>query len=141
MNATAQPGTTWRVQAIITLFFTMFFVVGFSSPVVAQTQFTADKDHAISLDAAVLYTTSFQQVDASGVLKAEAFGKDAIVKLLEQPGCVGMRIYYGTGEAGRRVLVLVGVDVDGKDMYLGVLDEKGFPCPPICDESSPLNGN
>lgn len=140
MKSAARSTSIWNVPAMMILSGLMIVVWGFATPVLAQTQFTADKDHSIDLESAVLFTTSFQKVGDSGVLKAEAFGKDALLAVLNQPGCAGLRIYYGTGEDGQRVLVLVGVDVEGKDMYLGVLDERGYPCPPICDESSPLNG-
>ncbi|HLF14748.1 MAG TPA: hypothetical protein VI932_07655 [Bacteroidota bacterium] len=140
MKRTARTTSLRNLPAMI--FFSCVMIIGWGicSPVIAQTQFNADADHSIDLQTAVLYTTSFQQVDGSAVLKAEAFGKEAILALLSQPGCAGMRIYYGTGQDGQRVLVLVGVDVEGKDLYLGVLDDRGFPCPPLCDETSPLNG-
>jgi hypothetical protein len=118
----------------------ILILLGCSSLASAQGQVSADADHAIDLQTAILYLTSFQHSSNADTVRGEAFGRDALLKLLNQPGCVGMRIYFGTKDDGQRVLVLVGVDVEGKDMYLGELDEKGFPCPPICDDSSPLLG-
>src|SRR5579871_5159060 len=43
-------------------------------------------------------------------------GRNIIDKILAQPGCVGMRFYYGLNEEGRKTLVYVGIDNDGKDI-------------------------
>ena len=37
-------------------------------------------------------------------------------QILAQPGCVGMRFYYGLNEDGIKTLVYVGIDADGKDI-------------------------
>jgi hypothetical protein len=63
----------------------------------------------------------------------EYFGRDALMSLLTQPGCTGMRIYYGKTDAANPVLVLVGVDVEGRDMTAYSIKEVGCPCPPFCD--------
>lgn len=139
MSTTSHRGGTRRPRTIV-----MFLAVAVTaalawSPAGAQSQIDAALDHSIDLESAVQFVTSFRLANASEEPAAEAFGRDAIFALLGQPGCVGLRIYHGIAGNGQRVLVLVGVDVEGKDMYLGLLDEKGIPCPPICDESSPLN--
>jgi hypothetical protein len=67
------------------------------------------------------------------------FWKDSIEKLINQPGCVGMRYYYGRQANGAPVLVLVGVDAQGKDMTKGFMAEKSWPCPPFCGWDSVLN--
>ena len=69
---------------------------------------------------------------------AEAFGKNAIEQLLGQPDCVGIRIYNGRKSDGSQALVIVGVSSSGSDMVNGKLLDTGFPCPPICDVTSPL---
>jgi hypothetical protein len=43
-------------------------------------------------------------------------GRNIIDQILAQPGCVGMRFYYGLNEAGQKTLVYVGIDADGKDI-------------------------
>jgi hypothetical protein len=43
-------------------------------------------------------------------------GRNIIDKILAQPGCVGMRFYYGLNEEGRKTLVYVGIDAEGKDI-------------------------
>lgn len=53
---------------------------------------------------------------------SEAFNKQALLEILKDPKCVGMRIYYGVAKdkSGRRDefrMILVGVDAKGNDLY------------------------
>ena len=62
------------------------------------------------------------------------FGKDHIQDLLNQTGCVGIRIYYGkdgTANTDPAQMILVGTDVDGNDMANLIVD-MGRPCPSHC---------
>jgi hypothetical protein len=43
-------------------------------------------------------------------------GRNIIEKILAQPGCAGIRFYYGLNEEGQKTLVYVGMDADGKDL-------------------------
>ncbi|HTR21195.1 MAG TPA: hypothetical protein VMH88_10110, partial [Gemmatimonadales bacterium] len=61
-----------------------------------------------------------------------AFKKEALDRLLAQPGCVGMRIYYGVHPDGRPAMVLVAVDEHGEELLKGALLEQHYPCPPFC---------
>ena len=61
-----------------------------------------------------------------------AFKKSALERLLNQTGCVGMRIYYGMHPDGQPAIVLVGVDQYGEELMDGELLEQSFPCPPFC---------
>jgi hypothetical protein len=58
--------------------------------------------------------------------------------VLAQPGCAGLRFYFGTKPDGSLALVLVGMDENEKDMTDGVIVEDFFPCPPFCDATSLL---
>lgn len=68
-----------------------------------------------------------------------AFEKGAVEKILTQPGCAKLRIYYGKDKNEKLNLVLVGVDTLGKDMAKGSIMEAVAPCPPWCDMTSELN--
>ena len=62
------------------------------------------------------------------------FGKDHIEAILAQPGCVGIRIYYGKdgplpGDPAN--LILVGTDANNHDMSDLIVD-MGIPCPTHC---------
>lgn len=52
---------------------------------------------------------------------AEAFNKAAILEILKDPRSVGIRIYHGIKKGGKRDelrVILVGVDAQGKDLYI-----------------------
>ncbi len=66
------------------------------------------------------------------------FPRQAIEAILAQPGCVGLRFYYGTNPDGTPTLVLVGIDANEADMTAGVMIDNHFPCPPFCDDKSAL---
>ena len=93
----------------------------------------------ISLADASNYTRDFRQANPNAV-KAGGFFKEYVEQVIDQPACVAMRVYYGQDKNQNPVLVLVGVDKDGKDLSGGAVAEVIWPCPPWCDSASPLNG-
>lgn len=66
------------------------------------------------------------------------FPREAIESILNQPGCAGIRFYYGTNADGSDALVLVGIDDKSADMTSGEIIDTHFPCPPFCDDGSAL---
>jgi len=107
------------------------------------------RDHTISLAVAAEYTRRHRTAGSPGgtmeAAKAGAkepngasFHADQVLKLLQQPGCSGLRIYYGRDSKGEKAMVLVGVNAEGKDMTSGIMMELGLPCPPFCDPDSAL---
>jgi hypothetical protein len=99
-----------------------------------------DRDHRISLDAAAALTKRYRDAAGKDPPKAGAFHADQVMKLLQQPGCAALRIYYATKDDGEPGFVLVGVDANDKDMTGGILLEICFFCPPFCGDGSALNG-
>jgi hypothetical protein len=63
---------------------------------------------------------------------AHYFGKDVVEKIMKQPGCVGVRMYYGKHANGKSGLIFVGVDKYGKDLTPIVIAGPGSICPPFC---------
>jgi len=51
-----------------------------------------------------------------GEVRGYYIGRNIIDQILAQPGCVGMRFYYGLNQEGQKTLVYLGVDADGKDL-------------------------
>lgn len=103
-------------------------------------KFTGMEDHSITLSEAAELTANYRETLTSNVETiAEYFGKDALINLLNQTGCVGVRIYYGLDTTGAKKLVLVGADADGNDLYEGTLMERGVNCPTNCSADNPLN--
>jgi hypothetical protein len=103
--------------------------------------FNGGEDHSISLTDAAALTANYRNSQSTGAILGEYFGKDAINSILSQTGCVGIRIYYGQDTTGVKKLVITGVDSNGDDLYNGTLAERGFPCPPTCSTSNPLNSS
>lgn len=95
-------------------------------------------DHSMTLSDARKLTGNFQKNAAPDSAKGGYFWKDAVEKVINQPGCVGMRYYYGAKDGGAPVLVLVGVDEKGRDMTGGFMAERSWICPPMCDALSAL---
>lgn|SRR5690606_35831672 len=44
-------------------------------------------------------------------------GRNILDQILAQPGCEGIRFYYGYNEQGEKTLVYVGLDKKGKPMF------------------------
>ena len=66
------------------------------------------------------------------------FPRAVIDDILAQPGCNGLRFYYGTKADGSMTMVFVGIDATERDMTDGVIIEDYYPCPPFCDATSAL---
>lgn len=69
-----------------------------------------------------------------------AFRREALERVLAQPGCVGVRLHPALHDDGSSTWVLVGVNDTGNDMTDGELVQEPFPCPPFCPDD-PLGGN
>lgn len=68
-----------------------------------------------------------------------AFNAAAVLGLLQQPGCVGLRYYRGRTATAEDSMILVGVDAAGNDMTGGIVLDSHFPCPPFCPDGNTLN--
>ena len=97
------------------------------------------RDHRMPLQAAAALTRRFREHAGKGAVHGGMFTKQALMELLSQAGCEGVRIYYGREEGGAPALVLVGVNSADADMADGTILEKAYPCPPICGAPSALN--
>jgi hypothetical protein len=90
------------------------------------------RDHHIPLQAAAALTRRFGQGATKGAVFAQLFGREALEELLAQPGCAGVRIYYGLKDGGEPAVVRVGVDPADRDLTNGAILEEAYPCPPFC---------
>ena len=73
---------------------------------------------------------------------AETFDASAIQAILNQPGCVEFRAYFGMKEDKSVCMVFIGVDAQGNDIInstksngADVIVEFGIPCPPYCSDT------
>ena len=82
---------------------------------------------------AVELSKNYTRINASEDVIAQNFGKELVNKILAQPGCVGVRLYYGKHADGKSGIIIVGVDKNGKDIITGVIAKPAIICPPYCD--------
>jgi hypothetical protein len=97
-----------------------------------QVNFSGYKNQSISFQEAKGLIKTYERIAASDAVIAQYFGKDIVDKVLAQPGCVGVRMYYGKHANGKPGVIFVGVDKYGKDMVPVVLAGPVGICPPFC---------
>ena len=96
--------------------------------------FTGNEDHSITLEDASKLTKNYRDNKSDDEILGGFFGKTALLDILNQKGCVGIRYYYGQKDDGTQQTVLVGVDANEKDLVDGEIAELQRPCPPFCQE-------
>jgi hypothetical protein len=69
----------------------------------------------ISMKTAIQFTKAYADTHPNENLSYH-LGRNIIEHILAQPGCVGMRFYYGYNNEGQKTLVYVGLDVNGNDL-------------------------
>ena len=102
-----------------------------------QVNYAGYKNQSISFQEAKGLLKTSERIDASDAVIAQYFGKDIVDKILAQPGCVRVRMYYGKRENGKHGVLIVGVNKYGKDMVSGVLAMPVIICPPYCGTDCP----
>ncbi len=108
--------------------------------VVVFVAFTGDEDHSISLEEAAELTKNYRVSAGAGAFLGGYVGKSAVLEILNQGSCRGLRIYNATSDTGEPTFVLVGVNSSGDDLTGGVLAEFVSACPPYCPAASELTG-
>jgi hypothetical protein len=109
-------------------------------PLTARGLYNRDEvSHEISLEEAAKLTARYQESPRPGQPKGGFFGKNAIQKLLDHPGCAGLRFFFGANKDGTRVIVILCVDRFGAEMFHGPKVDLSAFCPPICGSPNLLN--
>lgn len=101
--------------------------------------FDGNESSPISLTDAEAWTANYRNSVTPGTTKAHFFGKNKLMNILNQSGCVGIRAYYAIDNTGAKQLVFVGANENEEDLYNGVILDNSIPCPDSCDLNSPLN--
>lgn len=101
--------------------------------------FNGDEGSVVTLAEASGWTANYRKTIPAGEIIGQFVGKNQLMKILNQKGCMGVRIYYGIGDDGKKNLILVGAGSDENDMTAGVILEYLFPCPPRCSGKNSLN--
>jgi len=93
----------------------------------------------ISLEEGVLLTSAYRAENPEGI-KAFLIDGDLVRQVLDQEGCVSIRIYNGIDKKdGKPSPVIVGVTADNEDMTAGLLLDRAYCCPPHVARNSALN--
>lgn len=103
--------------------------------------FNGNEDHMIGLAAAQQMMAAFRDENPDEAY-GWYFGKEAVERLINQNGAVGLRIYGGINPDGEFTPVLMAVSADGNDINgIGlekaledsvIILEMAVPCPPYC---------
>lgn len=101
--------------------------------------FDGNEGSVVTLRQAASWTADYRNSTSAGSPLAQFYGRNKIEDILNQEGCVGIRIYHGLDENGKRILILVGADKDENDLVNGLIVELGPMCPPKCSSSNALN--
>ncbi len=95
-------------------------------------------DHHIELDEARELISRYRRANPAG-RSAVASTRVPLDRILAQPGCVGVRMYFALNPDMTPTLVMVGVNEQGNDIDSGILAEQFYPCPPFCPMDSLLD--
>lgn len=95
-------------------------------------------NHEISLDSAKTLISNLRNDAVQMKIKGGMFFREVFDKILAAKNVVAVRYYYAKTGDGTPTLVFVGVDTLRNDISTATIAEKSYPCPPYCDESSPL---
>jgi hypothetical protein len=105
--------------------------------------FTGNENHDIKFADAGVLTKNYRLTIPAGDTLGGFFGKAALLQILNQPNCVGIRYYYGLNANNDKVLVIVGTDANENDLVDAtnnyVCKEMSVLCPPHCGNNNVLN--
>ena len=113
--------------------------------------FTGNEGGPISRETAKQWIENYESSESAkapekSIIKAHFFGREKIQKLLDQEGCVGLRVYYGKDSSGVQKLFMVGAnsnmdnlipeDTKSATTEENIILDDSWDCPPYC----PNNG-
>lgn len=102
-------------------------------------KYKGTEGEAIGLVQAAAMTAKYRKEVSSDTAKSHFFGSQILQKLLDQEGCVGIRMYHALDDDMKKQLVLIGVDEKGNDMESGLVADRSLICPPDCDSGGTLS--
>jgi hypothetical protein len=101
--------------------------------------FNGDEGSVVTLAEAAGWTANYRKTIPAGEIIGQFVGKNQLMKILNQKGCMGIRFYYGIGDDGKKNLIAVGAGSDENDMVDGIILERMITCPIRCSKSNSLN--
>lgn len=100
--------------------------------------FDGTEGDQIELETAAAWTKNYRGAHPEET-KGHFFGKDILNDILNQTGCMGIRMYYAIDDDGNKQMVLAGANTDEDDMDSGVVADISVLCPPSCGRRNSLN--
>jgi polyphosphate kinase 2 (PPK2 family) len=100
--------------------------------------FLGAEKHEIALNEALQLVANFRKDPQASKSQGASFDRGAFDKILAQPGCEKIKMYWAKDQNGKFTVVVIGVDAAGKDMIEGPVMDRILPCPPMCDKTSPF---
>ena len=97
--------------------------------------FKGNEPHEVPPERGKSYIRTWLAAHPNTPIRAHFFGRQVLMKLLREPGVVGLRFHHAQSEQGAETLVITGVDSDGKDLWEGTVAEQALPCPPLCSDA------
>lgn len=94
-------------------------------------KFTGKENHAITVAEAVVFIRDYKNNYGQDAQAGCFFDKRVVKSLIDQPGAVGMRYYYGYSSSGEEQLVLVGADAARNDLIDSQLVKASISNPPL----------
>jgi len=101
--------------------------------------FPGTEARLISLAEASRLTRNFRTSIQGSITKGGFFGRNIFQKILNQPGCVGIHIYFARRDDERQTFVLAGIDASGRHFAKWPFGDDTYLCPPFCSPSNVLN--
>jgi hypothetical protein len=95
----------------------------------------------IQIEQAAALTKAWRDMHP-GDNKGVFIGKDHLNSILAQPGCMGIRVYFGKDLLSMNsTIVVVGADASHDDQFFApnLIVDIGRPCPPYDALPNPLN--
>ncbi|MBD0254319.1 MAG: hypothetical protein ICV83_01265 [Cytophagales bacterium] len=102
--------------------------------------FTGDEAEQIPLNQAARWTRNYREKHP-GETKAHFFGRNLVQKILDQEGCMGIRLFYALDDDSQKQLIMVGANAEANNQVDGVIADRGFPCPDQCGQTDALNSD
>ena len=102
--------------------------------------YNGTEGHMVDLRLAARWTKRYRE-ENPGEVKAQFFGCDILNQLLNEPGCKGIRVYYGIDDDGKKQLILVGANAEQNNILPtdqgndgSAVANGGASCPTSCPQ-------
>jgi hypothetical protein len=100
--------------------------------------FDPNKNHSITLADAANMTEAYRNANPTAQIGV-AFGKTAVLEILNQTNCDALKCYFANNSNGELTLVLCGAEANQDDLVDGLLADDSYQDPPYSSSANALN--